>query len=286
MDSRRKNADSEDEDMNFSFQTKKLTEHVTQIADPTGVSCFLITGRERAVLIDTAVGFVGLRSTVESLTDLPVTVILTHGHGDHAGGAGEFDTVYLHPLDLPLLQVHGLSMRMGYAGAMLGPDTVLLEENFVPARDRAFEELGDGALFELGGITVEIIHVPGHTKGSCCVLIREERMMIYGDACNGNTLVMDQASTDISTYRKSLEYLKTFDDAYDTVCYSHGPAIGPRRSLDDNIELCKRILAGTDDAVPCEFMGRAAIRAAEIRGHFERVDGGYGNIVYSELTRR
>lgn len=33
-------------------------------------------------------------------------------------------------------------------------------------------------------------------------------------------------------------------------------------------------------------MGRAAIRAAEIRGHFERVDGGYGNIVYSELTRR
>ena len=331
----------------WKFQDNKLSEHVTQITDPTGVSCFLVTGGERAMLIDTCVGFVGLRKKVEELTSLPYEVLLTHGHGDHAGGAAEFmtacggqddapgtcaHTVYLHPADLPLLGVHGLELRIDYAAGMLGPAVKLAETDFVPEPEPGFAELSDGQVFDLGGITLEIIHVPGHTKGSCCVLMREKRMILYGDACNGNTLVMDQASTGISTYRESLLRLKAFDDAYDTVCYSHGPAIGPRRSLDDNIELCGRILAGTDDAVPCEFMGRAAIRAAATKGdlllrpelrtccaaagehdsggslgfaericmpelqdtgheessilQFERVDGKYGNIVYSELTKR
>lgn len=271
----------------WNFESKDLTEHVTWITDPTGVSAFLVKGEQRAVLLDTCVGFVGLKEKVDSLTSLPLTVILTHGHGDHAGGAGEFEKVYMHPADKELTGIHGLAMRMGYAGGMLGEGTALSEEDFVPVRTAPFEELGGGQVFDLGGVSLEIIHVPGHTKGSCCVLIREERMILYGDACNANTLVMDTNSTDISTYRKSLEYLKAFDSCYDTVLYSHGPAIGPRNSLDDNIELCGRILAGTDDAVPCEFLGRKAIRAAAIEeGSFARLDGKYGNIVYSEVTRK
>ena len=270
----------------FEFICHRLTEHVTQIVDPTEVSCFLVTGSEKALLIDTAVGFRGLADTVRGLTSLPVTVILTHAHGDHAGGAGEFEEVYLHPADAPLRKIHGLEKRMGYAGAMLGPEAGLTEELFVPETDAEFKELFDGQKFSLGGLTLRIIHVPGHTKGCCCVLLEEERSILYGDACNGNTLVMDEASTCISEYQRSLEYLKTFEDAYDTVYYSHGPAVGPRECLEDNLILCDRILSGTDDAVPCEFMGRQAIRAARIQGRFERVDGRSGNIVYSELTRR
>ncbi|MCM1136698.1 MAG: MBL fold metallo-hydrolase [Clostridium sp.] len=271
----------------WNFRHEKLTEHVTWIVDPTGVSAFLATGEKEAVLMDTCVGFVGLREKVESLTKLPLTVVLTHGHGDHAGGAGEFERVYMHPADKALVKVHGLSMRMDYAAQALGKGVVLTKEDFVPEPAGNFAELSGGQIFDLGGITLEIIHVPGHTKGSCCVLIREEGMILYGDACNANTLVMDQNSTNISTYQKSLEYLKTFDGRYQTVLYSHGPAVGPKDSLEDNIELCSQILRGEDDAVPCEFMGRAAIRAAAIEeGGFARVDGGYGNIVYSEVTRK
>lgn len=271
----------------WNFESKKLTERVTWITDPTGVSAFLVTGDKEAALIDTCVGIVGLREKVESLTKLPLTVILTHGHGDHAGGAGEFEKVFMHPADKELIKNHGLSMRMGYASQMIGGKKPLSETDFVPEPTGSFEELYDGQIFDLGGINLEIIHVPGHTKGSCCVLIREENMILYGDACNANTLVMDENSTDISTYQKSLEYLKTFDGRYDTVLYSHGPAIGPKDSLEDNIELCSRILRGEDDAVPCEFLGRKAIRAAAIRdGGFERVDGKYGNIVYSKVTKK
>lgn len=271
--------------MKYEFVHKQLSARVTQITEVSGVSAFLVTGTKAAALLDTCSGLKGLKETAEKLTTLPLTVILTHGHGDHAGSAADFGTVYLHPADRELLKRHDLAKRMDYVKAMLGEDE-LSEEDFVPDAVGPFEELKDGQIFDLGGIHLEIIHVPGHTKGSCCVLLREEAAILYGDACNANTLVMDEASTDISSYRKSLEHLKTFDEQYDTVFYSHGPAIGPRNSLDDNIELCGRILAGTDDAVSCEFMGRKAIRAAAVKEHFKRIDGKYGNIVYSELTRK
>lgn len=102
--------------MMYEYRTKVLSEHITQITDPTGVFCFLVQGKEKAVLIDTGIGIKGLKETVEGLTKLPVEVILTHGHGDHAGGAADFEKVYLHPTDKELLKEHGMEMRMGYMG--------------------------------------------------------------------------------------------------------------------------------------------------------------------------
>ena len=269
----------------YEYVCKKLTERVTAVTDATGVSSFLITGDQSAALLDTCVGLKGLKETVEHATGLPLHVILTHGHGDHAGGAAAFDKVYLHPADKRLIREHGLRLRMDYAKTMLGSKAKLSEDLFEPEPEDIFCDLGDGQIFDLGGVHLEIIHVPGHTKGSCCVLIPEERAILFGDACNGNTLVMDTNSTDISTYKRSLEHLKTFEKRYDTIYYSHGPHTGCN-TLEDNIELCDLILAGKDDAIPCEFMGKQAIRAAAVKNGFERVDGKYGNIVYSELTKK
>ena len=269
----------------FEHKITKLSQHITQITDPTGVYMFLVEGEKEAVLVDTGVGFAGLKETVDGLTKLPYSVILTHFHPDHAGGADAFDTVYLHPADRGMTDEAKLDVRMGYSmGSMRG--ATLTPDDFIPAPsvDKEYLPLSDGQVFDLGGITLEIIHVPGHTPGSCCVLFREERSILFGDACNANTLLM--WGTPVSQYKKSLQYLQTFKDRFDTVYYSHGPAPeGPGRSLEDNIELCDRILAGTDDAIPTEFMGMKAYRAAEITPYFARLDGKYGNIVYTEATK-
>lgn len=270
----------------FEHKVSKLSQHITQITDPTGVYLFLVEGEKEAVLIDTGVGFAGLKETVGGLTDKPLSVLLTHMHPDHAGGADAFEKVYLHPADLHLkaeMQVEG---RMGYAVGMLR-GAALTPADFIPApgADKQYLPLSDGQIFDLGGMTLEIIHVPGHTPGSCCVLFREERSILFGDACNANTLLM--WGTTISQYKKSLQYLQTFKDRFDMVYYSHGPRPeGPSRSLEDNIELCDRILAGTDDAIPTEFIGMPAIRAAAITPYFARLDGKYGNIVYTEEVRK
>ena len=54
------------------------------------------------------------------------------------------------------------------------------------------------------------------------------------------------------------------------------------------IQCCREILAGTDDHIPVEFLGRTGYLAKErLPGQFVRKDGGFGNIMYTpERVRR
>lgn len=270
----------------YQHNIHKLSPHITQITDPSGVFLFLVEGEREALLVDTGTGFVGLRETVRSLTDKPLTVALTHMHPDHAGGAAAFDRVYVHPADIPAFRAQTLEDRMGYAASQM-PGLPLTESDFLPPveEESHFLPLEDGTVFHLGGMDAEFIHVPGHTFGSCCVLFPQERSILFGDACNCNTLIMFEST--ISQYRQSLLKLQRFQDRFDKVYYSHGmEAEGPGRSLEDNLELCDQILAGEDDAIACDFLGMPALRAKAIAPNFLRLDGKYGNIVYTPLTKR
>ena len=86
-----------------NFTAQRLPNGVTEITDLSGVHCFLVEGRDKALLIDTMTGLRGLPAFVATLTDLPVEVALTHGHMDHAGGVFEFGRCYIHPADIPML---------------------------------------------------------------------------------------------------------------------------------------------------------------------------------------
>ena len=67
---------------------------ITHITDSMGVSFTLIEGAERAVLFDTGYGLENVCSYVRTITDKPITVLLSHGHHDHILGARWFrDTV-------------------------------------------------------------------------------------------------------------------------------------------------------------------------------------------------
>ena len=50
------------------------------------VKMYLLIGNERALLIDSGYGKIDLKGIVARLTDKPVTLMLTHGHLDHASG--------------------------------------------------------------------------------------------------------------------------------------------------------------------------------------------------------
>ena len=269
------------------YTPTRLTPHITEIRDVTGVSAYLVVGDEKAVLIDTCTGIKGLKELVEGLTDKPVTVLLTHSHGDHSGSVADFETVYIHPDDLKFLTgaaqgAGGIGMRLGFANGNV-PGAPFTESDLVadPPADKEYKLLSDGMTFDLGGISVETIHVPGHTAGSCTFLFPEERSMLYGDALNSNTLLACRESVTIEAYQKGLQHLKTYEDRYDTAYYSHGPAIGPKSCLEDNLDLCEKILDGTDFAEEQPFMGGGtACLAAEREGFMERKDGRFGNIVY------
>lgn len=63
------------------------------------VSCFVVVGEKSALLLDVGTGIGDLRWVVENrITDKPYQVVASHNHGDHVGGAGFFDEIWIHRL--------------------------------------------------------------------------------------------------------------------------------------------------------------------------------------------
>ena len=88
------------------FTCEKLSEHIYRIVDALEVACYLVVGEEKACLLDTCPGEGNIRAFVESITDLPLIVVVSHAHMDHCGGAGYFSKVFLKEEEKPILAVH------------------------------------------------------------------------------------------------------------------------------------------------------------------------------------
>ena len=63
--------------MNDYFEVMTIAENVYQIYEPGGVGSALVIGGEKALLIATGYGFADIREVVETITDLPLTVVNT-----------------------------------------------------------------------------------------------------------------------------------------------------------------------------------------------------------------
>lgn len=270
------------------YNYEKISSHITRIRDLSQTAAYLVEGEEQACLIDTGCGIGQIRSVVERLTGKPYFVILTHGHMDHAGGAGAFadKAVYLHPADQKLMNFHCTNFnRLDYL-KHTNPEVQIQEADCCPSLPAEKTlALNPGQTFDLGGLTLEIIHTPGHTQGMCMVLIREERTILFGDGCGVSVLLLDEYSSTVEEYLRVLEQLKAYEPQYDRIIRNHGSCESPKRLLDGVIECCHCILDGTDDRVPAKNLPiqmSDAYFAKKTAGFPpKRVDGGEGNIAYT-----
>lgn len=268
-----------------NFRVEKITDRVTRIYAVCTELMYLVEGDERAALIDTGSGFGSLKAVVEGLTDKPVIVLLTHGHTDHAMGAGEFETVYMNHKDDYIYGPHG-EKAFRLAGLELSEERDNIEEgDYIPtAPVESFKNLQGGDTFSLGGVTIEIYDCAGHTRGSVAMLIREERMLLLGDACNNFTFLYEDYSLTVREYEENLRKLKQETDGkYDMALASHGDGRLPLDILDGVIRICEDIRAGRAEEIPFSFRGTHGLIAKSMTGPGgRRVDGGSGNIVYSK----
>jgi len=133
-------------------------------AYPSGNSV-LVEGSAETALIDPSV-------TVVAKGGAPVdidAVVNSHGHEDHLPGNGLFGSsrVHIHHDDLPAARsIEGLMDVYGLEGQVRSDFTQQVQEEFFYQARPDAQGFGDGHVFDLGGgVQVEAVHLPGHTRG-------------------------------------------------------------------------------------------------------------------------
>ncbi len=96
------------------------------------------------------------------------TIILTHCHYDHTGGAGEVAAAFgakiaIHEDDVPLLGNANAS-----ASSMFGEKALSIVPDILLKGGEFFGEL-------------EVIHTPGHTPGGICLYSARSKVLFSGD---------------------------------------------------------------------------------------------------------
>jgi glyoxylase-like metal-dependent hydrolase (beta-lactamase superfamily II) len=149
---------------------------------------FLLLGSDLALLIDTGAGLFPIRPIINKLIGNKVLkVINTHCHWDHIGGNHEFDEIYIHQIEAMTISrpinITNLSSS--------SKDVVKRYEknNFSLLPAQSIKTLKDGDIINLGDLNIEVIHTPGHSPGSIC-LLTDRNELFTGDTAHYGSLYL------------------------------------------------------------------------------------------------
>ena len=221
----------------------QIRPNVYLIDDAGDSTCYLITGSERALLVDSVNGYEDLKAITKTLTDLPVIVVNTHGHGDHIYGNVYFEEAWLHPADFALYD-----QFFGYA------KDIMEQNNLKPCPVKALEI---GQIFDLGGVQLEVVDLSGHTAGSIGLLDKDARIIYTGDGLNTHLWMQLDHSLPISTMLETFRKLKAeHGQDFDYVAHGHTKVLRDKEILDWMIQGCEDILAGrTEQDMDYQYFG-------------------------------
>ncbi len=151
--------------------------------DPLNI--YLLLGNHTALLLDTGCGLYPLKSIIADLIGKrELLVFNTHYHWDHPLGNVEFGEVYIHEKEVDIIsKPYDVSYFMDSPNEIV---KIYAEKNYLIPPAKKVNPLKEGDKFDLGKIKVEVIHCPGHSPGSICLLTNTGELFTsdvayYGD---------------------------------------------------------------------------------------------------------
>ncbi len=189
---------------------------------------YLVVGENKACVIDTMNGYNDLYRAVRKLTDKPLTVVNTHGHPDHIFGNVYFQEAYLNPKDGPLAR-------------QFTEDAEFLDfcrENKLAMPP--FRDILPGDVIDLGGRTLEVFALPGHTPGGILLLLREDRILFTGDSVNHHLWMQLDGCLPLRAFGKELDKIMFLEDRADIILHGHARE-------EDDISLLRCLRAGVEE---------------------------------------
>jgi glyoxylase-like metal-dependent hydrolase (beta-lactamase superfamily II) len=176
-------------------------------------SSYLIIGSDKAILLDAGSGerpknIPNMREMAESLTDKPVTMMLSHFHMDHIGDLDKFEGVIM--IDLPYLRsrIHDLNPKIGEPPSI----HVSALETVIGAREiKILGWIKPNEYIDLGKREIQILNTPGHTFESLTIVDHVNEYVFTGDFMYQHLggFVLFVPGSDLSVYLESVEALLT-----------------------------------------------------------------------------
>ncbi len=231
------------------FDVRRLAPGVHLIAEPGHVNSFLVEGSERAVLLDTGLGVADIRAVAESLSGKPLQIVNSHYHFDHSGGNRLFSDIAIHRSGAELLArpaPEGLAAAyMAYTRRLIDAwpgfqeldniyfhlvtaDTLVrpLPPTFDPSDYRvvpsqATRLLEDGDVLDLGDRELRVLHTPGHSPDSICLLDERNGLLFGGDTINTGPIYAQLEDSDVEAFARSTRRLSELKGEVSRVFVCH-----------------------------------------------------------------
>jgi len=234
------------------FIAKKILPCVYAITGEA-VARYLIIGKKRALLFDTGYGFADLKKFVRTITDLPLDVVISHGHVDHAGANCYFEeAVYMNFADLPVYEHHqsrefrkisfdvlNKVQKIAFFYRHIIPKNYSEEEYLSAPLYKNFVDVKEGYVFDLGGLSAEVVEIPGHTPGSIGLYCKELRLFLASDGINGGVWLFLPESCNLLEYICSLKKAEKLD--FDYLLTGHSTELVPKSTLQDYLDVAENL---------------------------------------------
>ena len=167
-------------------------------------NCYIVWGEgsDDCIVIDPGYEAGRVLTETETLGKNIAAILLTHGHFDHVGAVRDIvaDTdcaVYIHENELSL------------------------PESFTAGPLYYTNTYGEGDVLKLAGLTIRVLHTPGHTPG--CVCLQTEDVIFSGDTLFQNSIGRtDFPGSSFAQMQKSLGRLTALEGNY-RILSGHGP---------------------------------------------------------------